>query len=90
MYAHFENIEAFNTWHDSVKISMGFPIQCYRGTGEEIPGSFVENYTIPISHPLTDSVIASYDERSGYDGPSLTSDEAFALGYFTPPDDGRE
>jgi len=89
MYNLFDNLEAFNTWHDTVKAELGFPIQMYNyGTGEPLEGQFVTIYTVPVVHPLTDTVICGYnpgDAVAAAHEPKLTRDEAVALGYFPPP-----
>jgi hypothetical protein len=83
MYALFDNLDDFNEWHDSVKVSIGLPMQRRRPSGELIPGSFQNNYTSPIVHSIAGTVIAPFDERANYDGVTMTHEEATALGYFT-------
>ena len=89
MYALFNNLEEFNYWHLQQKEIMGYPLQCYRGDGSAIPGSFVEDYTTPIVHPITESVIAPIDSRATHDN-LLTLEQAVAMGYFTLPEEREE
>jgi len=88
MYAIFNNIEEFNLWHSQVKESLGYPLQCYRGDGSIINNSFVEEYTTPIIHPITNAVAAPIGEDVSANS-VITHEQAIALGYLSAPSDPR-
>ena len=52
-YLQFNNIEAFNSWHENIMETLGIP----DGLGTVI-------YSEPIIHPVDNTVMASIDERA--------------------------
>lgn len=86
MIAVFENMAAFDAWHEEAKAELGIPYPL-RQNGEVVPGEFATKYVEPIPHPTEDGVIAYVGEGVTYTGDTLTGDEAEAAGYWRGPDD---
>lgn len=86
-FAIFDDVAAFDVWHESVKSALGFPMQCTNGaTGEPVPGVFMTQYTDPVAHPEDARVICTYSPAAQYSGATITPEEALDDGFFPEPE----
>ena len=80
MIALFENIEAFNEWHEQIKIEKGIPYQLTQN-GVPIPGAYTTKYVEPTLHPENNTVVAYIADDVEFAGTVLTPAELEELGF---------
>jgi len=82
MIALFENIEAFNEWHEQIKTEKGIPYQLTQN-GVPVEGAYTTKYVEPVMHPENNTVIAHISEDIEFTGTVITPAEMEELGFFT-------
>jgi len=58
----FSSLEAFNTWHESIKVQLGYPLPSKDINGNIVGEPFTTDYTNPVVVSDTD-VRAYIDEQ---------------------------
>lgn len=63
-FAIFPNLEAFNSWHEAIKIELRFPLVGHNAkTGTEDLENLTTEYTQPLTIPNDDRVVAWVGEK---------------------------
>ncbi len=84
-YVLFDDLESFDTWHQSYLDANGYPIQCRDSQGNLVD-EYVTAYTVAQEHPGADPrCIADIgSEVQPLPGPTVSGDEAQE--FFPPPE----
>ena len=84
MYAIFNNIETFNSWHQEIKLKLGFPIiGANVATGEPDFVNITSDYTIPLSINGDSRIVAWVGDETENLNLINKEDEEY-VGFFTP------